>query len=84
MKTGEMTDNEVRQRVERADRFIEQLRDAITAPTSPSLRPTNKPSSEPDLIGNHQCRLWVLARREPKGISMSLKNTQEAIASQSA
>ena len=32
MMTGEMTDNEVRQRVERADRFIEQLRDAITAP----------------------------------------------------
>jgi hypothetical protein len=59
MMTGEMTDNEVRQRVERADRFIEQLRDAITAPTSPSLRPTNKPSSEPDLISNHQCRLWV-------------------------
>jgi hypothetical protein len=31
MMTGEMTDAEVADQVERADRFIEQLRDAITA-----------------------------------------------------
>ena len=33
MTTDEMTDAEVRQQVERADCFIEQLRDAITATT---------------------------------------------------
>jgi len=31
MMTGEMTDAEVADQIERADRFIEQLRDAITA-----------------------------------------------------
>jgi hypothetical protein len=31
MMTGEMTDAEVRQQIDRADRFIEQLREAIAA-----------------------------------------------------
>ena len=34
MMTGEMTDAEVAAQVERADRFIEQLREAITATLS--------------------------------------------------
>ena len=39
MTDAEMTDDEVRQQVERADRFIEQLREAVNAtavdPASP-------------------------------------------------